>query len=131
LAKKHKLALTKEKATRRKLKKEWPQPGVVAHAFNPSTREAEAGGFLSSEVSLVYRVSSRTARAIERNPSSKKKKTKNKTKQEGMAKNPYVTHPVFPSPLVGQTSSSLTASSIQRFPCFLNCVAGLRDLLMS
>jgi hypothetical protein len=22
------------------------QPGVVAHAFNPSTREAEAGGFL-------------------------------------------------------------------------------------
>jgi hypothetical protein len=23
------------------------QPGVVAHAFNPSTREAEAGGFLS------------------------------------------------------------------------------------
>jgi hypothetical protein len=24
------------------------EPGVVAHAFNPSTREAEAGGFLSS-----------------------------------------------------------------------------------
>jgi hypothetical protein len=23
------------------------QPGEVAHAFNPSTREAEAGGFLS------------------------------------------------------------------------------------
>jgi hypothetical protein len=23
------------------------QPGVVAHVFNPSTREAEAGGFLS------------------------------------------------------------------------------------
>ena len=23
-------------------------PGVVAHAFNPSTREAEAGGFLTS-----------------------------------------------------------------------------------
>jgi hypothetical protein len=23
-------------------------PGVVAHAFDPSTREAEAGGFLSS-----------------------------------------------------------------------------------
>jgi hypothetical protein len=77
LAKKHKLALTKEKATRRKLKKEWPQPGVVAHAFNPSTREAEAGGFLSSEVSLVYRVSSRTARAIERNHVSKNKQIKN------------------------------------------------------
>jgi hypothetical protein len=24
------------------------EPGVVAHAFNPSTRETEAGGFLSS-----------------------------------------------------------------------------------
>jgi hypothetical protein len=24
------------------------EPGVVAHAFNPSTREIEAGGFLSS-----------------------------------------------------------------------------------
>jgi hypothetical protein len=37
-------------------------------AFNPSTREAEAGGFLSSiEASLVYKVSSRTARAIQRN----------------------------------------------------------------
>jgi hypothetical protein len=23
------------------------EPGMVAHAFNPSTREAEAGGFLS------------------------------------------------------------------------------------
>jgi hypothetical protein len=25
-------------------------PGVVAHTFNPSTREAEAGGFLSSRL---------------------------------------------------------------------------------
>jgi hypothetical protein len=47
---------------------------MVAHTFNPSTREAEA--------SLVYRVSSRTARAIQRNPVSKQNKTKqNKTKQ--------------------------------------------------
>jgi hypothetical protein len=30
-------------------KKENPnKPGMVAHAFNPSTWEAEAGGFLSS-----------------------------------------------------------------------------------
>jgi hypothetical protein len=51
---------------------------VVAHAFNPSTWEAEAGGFLSSrpEASLVYKVSSRTARAIQRNPVSKEKKKK-------------------------------------------------------
>jgi hypothetical protein len=27
------------------------KPGVVVHAFNPSTREAEAGGFLSSRPS--------------------------------------------------------------------------------
>jgi hypothetical protein len=33
------------------------------------------------ESSLVYRVSSRTARATQRNPVSKNKKTKNKTKQ--------------------------------------------------
>jgi hypothetical protein len=26
----------------------WLEPGVVAHAFNPSTREVEAGRFLSS-----------------------------------------------------------------------------------
>jgi hypothetical protein len=38
---------------------------VVVNAFNPSTWEAEAGGFLSEfEASLVYIVSSRTARAI-------------------------------------------------------------------
>jgi hypothetical protein len=37
------------------------QLGVVVHTFNPSTWEAEAGGFLSS----------RTARAIQRNPVSK------------------------------------------------------------
>jgi hypothetical protein len=55
---------------------------VVTHAFNPSTREAEADGFLSSEASLVYKVSSRTARAIQRNPVSKNQnKKQNKTKQ--------------------------------------------------
>jgi hypothetical protein len=48
------------------------KPGVVAHTFNPSTWEAEAGGSLEFEASLVYKVSSRTARAIQRNPVSKK-----------------------------------------------------------
>jgi hypothetical protein len=53
----------------------------VAHAFNPSNQEAEAGGFLSS----------RTARAIQRNPVSKKAKkqktkNKNKTKQKQKCK---------------------------------------------
>jgi hypothetical protein len=51
---------------------------VVAHAFNPSTWEAEAGGSLEFEASLVYRVSSRTTRATQRNPVSKKKKKKKK-----------------------------------------------------
>jgi hypothetical protein len=51
---------------------------VVAHAFNPSTREAEAGGSLEFEASLVYRVSSRTAGAIQRNPVSKNQKKKKK-----------------------------------------------------
>jgi hypothetical protein len=46
--------------------------GVVAHAFNPSTREAEVG-------SLVYIVSSRTARAIQRKPVSKNRKKKKPT----------------------------------------------------
>jgi hypothetical protein len=45
---------------------------VVVHAFNPSTREAEAGRF-EFKANLVYRVSSRTARAIQRNHVSKKK----------------------------------------------------------
>ena len=45
---------------------------MVAHAFDPSTWEAEAGGSLIFKASLVYRVSSRTARAAQRNLVSKK-----------------------------------------------------------
>jgi hypothetical protein len=43
------------------------KPDMVVHALNPSSREAEAGGF-EFKASLVYKVSSRTARAIQRNP---------------------------------------------------------------
>jgi hypothetical protein len=40
---------------------------VVAHAFNPSTREAVTGFRISEfEANLVYRVSSRTVRATEK-----------------------------------------------------------------
>jgi hypothetical protein len=54
-------------------KKKNGQPGVMAHAFNPSTWEAERGRRISEfEASLVYKVSSRTARAIQRNPVLKK-----------------------------------------------------------
>jgi hypothetical protein len=41
---------------------------MVAHVFNPSIQEAEAGKISEFEASLVYKVSSRTARAIQRNP---------------------------------------------------------------
>ena len=52
-----------QRATRLKefLSSKNSQWAVVAHAFNPSTREAETGRFLAS---LVYKVSSRTARTI-------------------------------------------------------------------
>jgi hypothetical protein len=61
--------------------------GVVAHAFNPSSREAKEGGFFSEfEVSLVYKVSSRTARAIQRNPASKKTNNNNKNKKQNKTK---------------------------------------------
>jgi hypothetical protein len=46
-------------------------PAVVAHFCNPSTWEAEAGGFLSLR---SVRVSSRTARTAQRNPVLKNKK---------------------------------------------------------
>jgi hypothetical protein len=54
----------------------------VAHTFNPSTREAEAGRRISElKASLAYRVSSRTARATQRNPASKNQKRKKKKKE--------------------------------------------------
>jgi hypothetical protein len=45
---------------------------VLANTFNPSTWEAEAGGSLEFEASLVYRVSSGTARVTQRNPTVEK-----------------------------------------------------------
>jgi hypothetical protein len=45
--------------------------GVVAHAFNPSTQEGRGRQISEFEASLVYKVSSRTARATQRNPVSK------------------------------------------------------------
>ena len=45
---------------------------VVAHACNPSTLGGRGRQISEFEASLVYRVSSRTARAIQRNPVSRK-----------------------------------------------------------
>jgi hypothetical protein len=36
------------KEIKQKKTKQVEDPGMMAHAFNPSTQEAEAGGFLSS-----------------------------------------------------------------------------------
>jgi hypothetical protein len=53
---------------------------MVAHTFNPSTQEAEAGRSLEFKASLVYRASSRTARATQRKPVLRKTiKNQNKT----------------------------------------------------
>ena len=51
---------------------------MVAHAFNPSTQEAEAREISEFEASLVYKVSSRTPRATQRNPVSKNQETTKK-----------------------------------------------------
>jgi hypothetical protein len=47
----------------------------VVHTFVPSTQRAEAGRSLEFNTSLDYRTSSRTDRAIQRNPVLKNKKT--------------------------------------------------------
>jgi hypothetical protein len=52
---------------------------VVVHAFNPSSKGGRGRPISEFEASLVYKVSSRTARAIQRNPVSNKTK-QNKTK---------------------------------------------------
>jgi hypothetical protein len=53
----------------------------MAHTFNPSTGEGRGRWISEFEASLVYRVSSRTARATQRNPVLKNKTKQNKTKQ--------------------------------------------------
>jgi hypothetical protein len=55
---------------------------MVAHTFNPQHLGGRGRRISEFEVSLVYKVSSRTARTIQRNPVSKKKKKKKKKKKE-------------------------------------------------
>ena len=48
---------------------------VLLYTCIPSSQEAEAGGYLDFEASLVYKMSSRTARVVtQRNSVSKKEK---------------------------------------------------------
>jgi hypothetical protein len=59
------------------------QLGMVACNSTSSPQEAEAGGSLEFQDSLVYRVSSRIARAIQRNPVSNKQTAITTTKAFG------------------------------------------------
>jgi hypothetical protein len=49
---------------------------VVAHTFNPRTRGGRGRWISGSEANLAYKVSSKTARTIQRNPVSKNQKKK-------------------------------------------------------
>jgi hypothetical protein len=57
---------------------------MVAHAFNLGTWEADVGRSLELEVSLVYRVSSRTTRATQRYPDLKNQKRKKRQLERGL-----------------------------------------------
>jgi hypothetical protein len=66
---------------------------MVAHAFNPSTWEAEAGGFLSSrpawsteQVPGQPRATQRTEKPCFKKPKKKKKKRKRKKRKKENAK---------------------------------------------
>jgi hypothetical protein len=80
---------------------------VVVHSFNPGTWEAEAGGFLSSR--LVYRVSSRTARATQRNPVSKNKQKK-KNRGQDIPTSPMHSSQVRVQAPAGYSAACLLAS---------------------
>jgi hypothetical protein len=69
------------------------EPGVVVHAFNPSTWEAEGRRISELEASLVYEVSSRTARATHKQTNkqtkqNKKQQTKQNKQKKNQKKNP-------------------------------------------
>jgi hypothetical protein len=56
---------------------------VVEHAFNPQHWGVKGRRISEFEASLVYKVSSRTARAMQKNPVSKNKtKTNKQTKKQ-------------------------------------------------
>jgi hypothetical protein len=56
---------------------------VVAHTFNLSTQETEAGGSHELEANLAYRVSSRTARVTQRNPVLKNRQRRKQGRKAG------------------------------------------------
>jgi hypothetical protein len=63
-------------------KKLQEQPGMVVHAFNPSTGEAEAGGFLSSRPACSTKWVPGQPGLYRETPSQKNKKQNTKKLQE-------------------------------------------------
>ena len=55
---------------------------MVVHTFNPSTQEAEAGNLCEFKASLIYIVSSKAARATQRNLVSKNQKEKKRLEHQ-------------------------------------------------
>ena len=55
---------------------------VVAHAFNPSTWKQRHVDLSEYEKNPIYKASSRTARATQKNPVSNKQQNKAKKKQK-------------------------------------------------
>jgi hypothetical protein len=84
---------------------------VLAHAFNPSTQEAEAGGFLSLRPAWSTELSSKTARATQRNPVLKKQKKKER-KEKKASPGPCLT-------ALNSASIYLFHTLIEEFPGYL------------
>jgi hypothetical protein len=62
------------------------QPGVVAHAFNPSTPEAEAGRFLSSRPAWSIQSEFQDSQGYTEKPCLEKKKQKKNKKKKNKKK---------------------------------------------
>ena len=69
--------------------------GMVAHTFNSSIWESEAGDLFEFETSLIDRASSRTARATQRNPALKKQANQPKQKNKKLGFDPGVMAHIF------------------------------------
>jgi hypothetical protein len=77
----------KKSKKKKKKKKNAGKRDMVAHAFNPSTWEAETSGFLSLRPAWSTKWVPGQPRATQRNPVSKNKKQKQKQNKNNTKKN--------------------------------------------